>query len=241
MNIKRYYINQDELNSLIIFSEYNHIVKVMRQKVDDEIILIIGDGFFYYAKIEKIFKDSIKFLIEKKVKDNSASKKINVTAYLGLLKGDNMDFAVQKLSELSINKVIPFCSTNTVVKKETAKIERFKKIAVESAKQCGRSKIMAVEDVIEFEELKTGLNCFDVVLFAYEGEYKLSVKNAIKDLENVKNIAFIIGSEGGFTESEAKSFKPVKNLKTVSLGKNILRAETAAINMAAVIKYEFEI
>lgn len=241
MTIKKYYVNSGEIsgNSAKVFFEYNHMVNVIRQKAGDEVILINGDGYYYFSVIEKINKDSVDIVINKKVKDTSEPK-IKITAYLGLLKSDHMDFAVQKLSELAVHKIIPFVSQNTVVKKETAKIERFKKIAIESAKQCGRSKILNVEPVAEFKEVLGSLNNFDAVIFAYEVENKLSVKTALKDLTGVKEIAFIIGSEGGFTETEAKEFKAFSNVKTVSLGKRILRAETAAINLAGIIMYELD-
>lgn len=239
MGLKRYYVETSEINGYFakIFSEYNHIVNVMRQKIGDEIVLITGDGLQYFAVITKINKDSAEFKITKVVKDETEPD-IFVTAFLGLLKGNNTDFSVQKLSELSVDTVIPFVSDNTVVKKETAKTERLKKIAIESAKQCGRSKILKVEPVIEFKQLLNALNNFDAVIFAYEFEDKLNIKPALKGLKNIKNIAFIIGSEGGFTESEAEKIRNIKNVKTISLGKRILRAETAAINLAGIIMYE---
>ena len=238
MSEKKFYIEKKEISKdkAVVYSEYNHIVNVMRAKAKDKVILICDDGYFYHAVIEKIRKDNVEFLIEKKEKDKNLSK-VEVTAFLGLLKADNMDFAVQKLSELSVSNVMPFVSKNTVVAKDTNKIPRLQKIAEQSARQCGRSKILKISNPLDFNEVLESLSEFDVVFFAYELEQKLTLKKALASFSG-KSIAFVVGSEGGFTEEEAKLLSKKKNVKAISLGNLTLRAETASIVLAANLLYE---
>ena len=154
-----------------------------------------------------------------------------------------MDFALQKAVELGINRIVPVVSQNVVVKfdakKCRAKRVRWQKIADEAAKQCGRTELVTVEDVMELRDLlfeKKHAKDFGTLLFCYENEERRSAKKALRELADEK-ISILIGSEGGFTPEEAERVK-ASGAETISLGRRILRAETAAMTALAIVQYE---
>ncbi|MBP3284377.1 MAG: 16S rRNA (uracil(1498)-N(3))-methyltransferase [Clostridia bacterium] len=167
-----------------------------------------------------------------------------ITLFQALLKADKMEFVIQKAVELGVTSVVPFVSKNVVVKLEgkdkAKKSERWNKISVEASKQCGRSDIVPVSEILSFEEMLTTFQEYDLVLFAYENE-KESLKEVLQGRGKGKRIAVVIGAEGGFDATEAERvMKAGENVKSVSLGDRILRAETASLFLLSVLMYECE-
>ncbi len=166
--------------------------------------------------------------VENKI-DEYNELECKITVVLALIKNDKFDFAVQKLTELGVDRIVPYIARRSVVKpgKGNNKLERIKKIATEASEQCHRNKIPDICDYITFKELhkyKSELN-----LLAYEKETK-----SISDLKGYKSITYIIGPEGGFEPQEVDDIINL-GFDSISLGKRILRAETAAIFLASVI------
>ena len=124
-------------------------------------------------------------------------------------------------------------------KDKIKKFERWNKISVEASKQCGRSDIVEVMGVCNFNEMLDKLNDFDIVIIAYENETR-KLKEVIKEKYKAKNIAVIIGAEGGFDKCEVEKVLEKSNASSVSLGDRILRAETASLNLISILMYEFE-
>ncbi len=153
----------------------------------------------------------------------------DITVILALIKNDKFDFAVQKLTELGVNRIVPYIAKRSVVKpgKGNNKLDRIKKIAKEASEQSHRNKVPEICDYATFKDLKNYMS--DLNLLAYEKETK-----SLKELKNYKSITYIIGPEGGF---EPKEVEDIINLgfDSVSLGKRILRAETASIFLASLI------
>ncbi len=153
----------------------------------------------------------------------------DITVILALIKNDKFDFAVQKLTELGVNRIVPYIAKRSVVKpgKGNNKLDRIKKIAKEASEQSHRNKVPEICDYATFKDLKNYMS--DLNLLAYEKETK-----SLKDLKNYKSITYIIGPEGGF---EPKEVEDIINLgfDSISLGKRILRAETASIFLASLI------
>jgi 16S rRNA (uracil1498-N3)-methyltransferase len=164
-----------------------------------------------------------------------------------LPKGDKLDFIIQKSVECGVFDITPFESSNCVVKikndSEGKKADRRNKIALEAAKQCGRGIIPQVNAAVPFDQMVKSAQMSDIVLFCYEGEGTVPLKRALSQLRNKKtinDISIIIGSEGGFTPSEAQRAADL-GFNCIGLGKRILRAETAAIMALSCIVYEFEL
>ena len=166
---------------------------------------------------------------------NNANPKANIVLFQGLPKGDKLELIIQKLNELGISKIIPFDSDFTIAKFNSSKLERLNKIAVESSKQCGRSKSLQVESCISFKQMIEEINKFQTVLFAYENERT----TYLKDINLLGDIAIIVGSEGGFSEKEVNALLKT-NAKIVGLGNRILRCETASIAMASYLSLKLE-
>ncbi len=229
----------DNTKITIYGNEVKHI-QVLRHNINDEII--INE---FICKILEMKKDSI--TLEKiAVSPKIGEPNVNLTLYMALLKGEKMDLVIQKAVELGVKNITPFISKNVVVKldnKTKAKRkEKYQKIANEACKQCGRSDLVTVNDILEFNEILSKISKENIVIFAYEKEDNKSLKDILStcDTFNVKNISVIVGAEGGFTEGEADSLRYTENVECVSLGSRILRAETAAINIISIVMYELD-
>lgn len=213
--------------------EFNHIINVSRKNIGDEIILIDGTGNDYYSKIEKINKKSVVLnVLSSKLGENETAS--NVTVFQALCKNDKLELIIQKLTELGIKNFVPFTSEFCQVKQNTTRLDRLEKISIEALKQCDRSKKVNIEKVISFNEMINKLQNFDKVIFAYEKSKKSLIK---EDIKNCSNVAIIVGSEGGFSEKENEILSFQKNVVNVSLGKRILRAETASICLTSVVMF----
>ena len=170
---------------------------------------------------------------------NTANPKVNLTVFQALIKGDNMPLVVQKLSELGVTTIVPFENKFVTSKDSVNKVLKLQETANQSCKQCDRSISLKVENVLKFKEVLNKLEKYDLVIFANETENSYNLKKYFS-LNNIsdKKIAVIIGSEGGFSDDEIIALKNLKNVESVSLGRRILKAETASIALATIVLYE---
>ncbi|MDE6189226.1 MAG: 16S rRNA (uracil(1498)-N(3))-methyltransferase [Clostridia bacterium] len=236
MEIKRFFANAEDYDgSQIAISgeEFTHMTKVLRHKVGYKIIVNLNDGKDYYCSIERIGKD-VAFAKVNEIVENDSKPKVSVTLFQALPKGDRLDLAVQKCVELGVDRVAPFLSRYTNESKFNR--SRLERIALEACKQCGRSNKVEICELADFSEIADKLKDFDVVIMPYE-RAKVGKMGEVKGLKEAKNIALIIGSEGGFCDEEVKAVKALGG-QVVSLGKRILRCETASIVALSLIMYE---
>ncbi len=202
-------------------NDINHLKNVFRVEIGESIRVVDGENE-YFTIVESIENRKIVVKIEsqKKPKD----EEITVDACISVLKNDKMDLVVQKLTEIGVRKIIPFAARRGVVKLSEKK-EKWEVIAKEALKQCGGIK------KVEFDEIKAAekLNYseYDLIVVPYECEEENSIFKVFEKKE-IKKILYIIGPEGGFEAEEVEKFKR-EGAVVVSLGKRILRAETAAI------------
>ena len=229
--MKKFFVNNYENNIFrITGGEFDHLKKVLRCKEGENIICLNGDGNEYLCEILKIENGlaEAKLLKASKCK---ADPKINLTVYQALPKGDKFDFLIQKLSEVGVSSLVPFESEFTIAKAKD-KLDRQNKIAIEACKQCGRSVPLKIEAPIKFKELLSRIQKHQVCYFAYEK----ANNGKFLDIEKYSDIAIIVGSEGGFSEKEAKDILS-SGAKELSLGDRILRCETASLVIAGTISY----
>lgn len=225
----------------IVGQEVKHI-NVLRHNIGDEIK--INE---YVCKIKHIDKKSITCKILKKAEKQGVPVN-KITLFQALLKSDKMEWVIQKSAEIGVSKVCPIETKNIVVKLDSKdkikKVERYNKISREASKQCGRTDVVPVVEVGTFDNIiKEKLQDFDAVFFAYEAEEN-SLRNAIENIKrtkSIKNIALIIGPEGGFDKEEVEKITKLDNVYSVSLGTRILRAETASLNLLSILVYELEL
>ena len=159
----------------------------------------------------------------------------------GVPKGQKMDFIVEKLTELGVAAIVPLQSERTVVSDVSPnKLERWRRLAKTAAQQCGRATIPAVEDPATLEELLARANAFDLTLIPWELAEPAPLRERLPALlEGAKRVLLIIGPEGGFSHAEAAAAQAA-GAHAISLGKRILRTETAGLAAVAIIGYASE-
>lgn len=227
MEIRRFLTSSDKIKNdvaEISGDEFTYAVKVLRQKTGFTVIVNTGDGYDRIGEISEITKDKLTVKIRETVK-NEATPDKKITLYQGSCKQGKNDFIVQKAVELGISRIV-FFKSDFVTEKEV-NVERLRKIATEALKQCGRADSVEVEFTDYFSAVD---NCENAVIF-YEGE----CENTLSDIGNDVSALFV-GSEGGFSEREV-GYSRERGLKTITLGKRILRAETASVVATSMIQY----
>lgn len=224
----------------IVGEDAKHIKTVLRKKEGEELIVCDGEGVDYVCSIScfeenKIIAD----IIDKQL--CQAEPPIKITLFQGLPKADKMELIIQKCVELGIDTIVPVETERSIVKlnkKEYKKIERWQKIAEAAAKQSGRGKIPQIGNVLTFEQALQYSKKLDKSIIPYEKEQKRNLKEFIKKFQG-KSIGVFIGAEGGFSEQEIK--KAIEhNVQPITLGKRILRTETAGMITVAILIYEIE-
>ena len=229
--------------------DVNHIVNVLRLKVDDEILVCDKDSSVTYkTKIIEVLKEKVLCQVIEKVKETTESN-VDVTIFQGLPKADKMEYIIQKGTELGVKKIVPVEMKRCIVKfdkkDEVKKIARWQKIAEVAAKQAGRDFIPVIENLIDINEIENISSDFDLIIVAYEEEKIISLKDELKKLkESYDNdsrlkIGVVIGPEGGLDKIEVENLKQ-NGAKVVTLGNRILRTETASIAILSNVMYEFE-
>ena len=242
--------NQISNNKIeIVGDDVNHITNVLRMK-QGEILKVCNQetGENYIVEIINTKKNSVTCEIQEKLEETAESN-VDITLYQGLPKFEKMELIIQKNTEVGVNAIVPVIMKRTVVKLDekqvSKKLERWQKIAEIAAKQSMRDKIPEIKNIIKINKISDSLKNekFDTILVAYENEEKTMLKKELKKLENLKDkkykIAIIIGPEGGISEREIEQLNNL-GAKCVSLGRRILRTETAGIIMSGDIMYELE-
>lgn len=230
-----------EKEAYLDFKERSHIVNVLRMKVGDKLIATDGAGRDFVCEIAEITAESVKLAIVEEVANN-ADPKYDITIFQGTPKRDKLELIIQKATEIGLSRLVPFQSKFCISKFDNDKIARLSKISSEATKQCGRSIPLEICNVQTFGEMIISLASYDFVIFAYE-KATASLKEAIKEYKNTNDggkIAIVIGSEGGFSKEESEKIASQQNVKCISLGSRILRLETAAISLSAIVSYELE-
>ena len=252
--MSKFFVKTEQINNndiVIIGDDVNHIRNVLRMKKTDEIQICNQDtGDNYNAEIVNYSKNEVECKIISKINETTESN-VHITLFQGIPKFEKMELIIQKNTEVGIKSIVPVIMERTVVKLDekiaSKKLERWQKIAEIAAKQSMRDIIPQIGNITKLKDIDT--TEFDAVLVAYENEEHNMLKTELQKLERkIKsnnsseqqyNIAIVIGPEGGISEKELVMLAE-KNAKFVSLGKRILRTETAGVVMAGNIIYELE-
>ena len=229
-----FYINPKDIknNNFIVKDEQFHYLSAVRRfSVGDEINIFDGLGNSYKARIDSIDKKSIKGSILSSKTLVLPDKKVSL--YTAIPKGERFDWLIEKASEIGISKIVPTIYARSVVKELSAnKLERYKKISISASSQSWRADIMPIEIPKKFSEIVETLNQKDTLnILPYESEENTVI---YKIVEKDKNINIFVGPEGGFDNTEI-NLALKNNFKIVTLGKNILRVETAGIVASSVV------
>lgn len=229
---------------LIYGDDFNHISRVLRLGKDDLIDVCDGKKSDYRVRIENLFPDHLSGLIIATYPSLGENENFEITLFQALVKGSKMEMIIQKNVELGIQKVYPFCAHRSIVelgKKEVKKRERWQRIACEAAKQSKRGIVPEIAELLTVSQVVDRQKKFDLVLLAYEEE-KISLKQVLLEVETeepdrqVASLAIIVGPEGGFEASEIEALTKA-GAKSVSLGKRILRTETAGFVILSQVNF----
>ncbi|MBQ1689401.1 MAG: 16S rRNA (uracil(1498)-N(3))-methyltransferase [Lachnospiraceae bacterium] len=243
----RFYVKKKQIqeNQIKILGEdVNHICNVLRMKVGKEIVVCDEQGTDYYCTIHALGKEEVVAEIVSR-KDTETELTGKIYLFQGIPKKDKMDWIVQKAVELGVYEIIPVAMKRCVAKiedgkKERKKIERWQAIANAAAKQSGRGLIPQIQNVCRFPEALEKARELECVIIPYEqAECMEKSKKIIADACKTKSVGIFIGPEGGFDEEEI-ALALEKDFQTVTLGKRILRTETAGMTILSLLMFGME-
>ena len=248
----KFFVKEEQIqeNQIIILGQdVNHIKKVLRAKIGDELqICNSQNGENFLCEIDNLEEEKIICQIKEKIQEQVESN-IEVTIFQGLPKADKMEYIIQKSVELGVYDITPVEMKRCVVKlnekDKSKKIERWQKISEVAAKQCGRDIIPQINNIINIKNICNLIQEYDMVLVAYENEEKNTLKEQLENIKKQNNskskvkIGIIIGPEGGLEEKDVETLKE-NGAKVLTLGRRILRTETVALNVLSIIMYELE-
>jgi 16S rRNA (uracil1498-N3)-methyltransferase len=239
----KFFVSKDNIaddKAFIQDEDVKHIYKVLRLDVGDKISINDCEGSEYLGEISDIDKRQVAVNLLEKLPVNNESP-VNIYLYQGLPKSSKMDLIVQKGTELGIKEITPVITERVVVKSELGefrKVDRWGRIALEACKQSKRSLIPRIGTPIEFHQLMEKLKEMDLVVVPYENQEGFGIKHMMKNIkDNIKNIAVVIGPEGGFDTEEIEALKEI-GAYIVTLGPRILRTETAGFVCTTMLLYE---
>lgn len=224
----RFYLNLPLAeNEIFILNkdESKHAINVLRLSIGSEIELLDGTNS-YIANISQI--DNGVVYVKTINRRDSVEAITNITLYQGFPKADKIYTIVQKCTEIGVRNIVPVIMKRSVKKptNENKIIEKCNKIAIEASKQSGRNYIPQITKIIDFKSSLAELKKYDIIIVPWENSTNISLKDVIKDDIYGKNIAVLIGPEGGISNEEIQSLENI-GAKIITLGKRILRTETA--------------
>ena len=220
----------------------HHLAHVMRAQIGDAITVVDAAGQAAEMVVMELTRDAVHLRMQRVLPAETEDREVVLVQ--ALLKGEKMDFVVQKAAELGAVCVCPIVTEHVVVrydaKKAAAKAARWQKIADEAAKQCGRRILMRVAPIVSLTELLRDpayIGAADTAtVFCYEQEERQSMRTVLGGTE-ARRVTLIVGAEGGFSPAEVAAVTAAGG-QSVSLGHRILRAETASLTALAVTQYE---
>jgi len=243
--MKRFFveaIDKEKSFHIIKGSEARHISRVMRMGRGDRFILMDDKGVRFLTIIESVGSGSVRVVLEKRLPEPPPPP-VSITTCQSVLKSRRMDYLIQKTSELGVDLILPFNSGRAVVRLDkkmlAGKLRHWREIARSSAKQCDRGRPAEIGPFSSFKELIEKWRTGDAVkVILWEEEEKRDLKGLLRASSPQDKFIGVVGPEGGFTREEielamAAGFIPV------SLGRRILRAETAALAITAIVQYEW--
>ena len=232
-----------EKEIVITGADVNHIRNVLRMRADEEVLIADGQGAEYRCKLIELGENEVRAQILWKL-DGNAELASAITLFQGLPKSDKMDFIVQKCVELGVSRIVPVSTKRAVVKldakKEQTRLKRWNTISESAAKQSGRGVIPEVSGVMSFGKALEEAKKLDVLLIPYErAEHMAETRRVMGEIRPGQSVGIFIGPEGGFDPEEIR-LATEAGIQPITLGKRILRTETAGFTTIAWLMYQLE-
>ncbi|HEW81009.1 MAG TPA: 16S rRNA (uracil(1498)-N(3))-methyltransferase [Nitrospirae bacterium] len=236
--MRRIFLPPEDITSDIVTitgDQARHLTLVLRVKPSDMISVMAGNGYEYKCRIVSVHKKEIRAEVISKAA-YSAESPISITIAQGISKGERMDIAIQKSTELGAVRVVPVITERTQIK-QANKTERWRRIALSAAQQSGRDKTPDIVGPTKLEEFLDSIAPGSDGIIFFEEKRERNLKEVLAGFKKIKEITILIGPEGGFTKEEVAAATE-KGFVVASLGPRILRTETAPITALSIIQYE---
>lgn len=243
----RFYVSADQLAEKEVFisgGDVNHIKNVLRLEVGDWIVACDGNGTDYVSRIQSICSDEVVASIEK-VQPTGTELPVRITLFQGMPKKDKLEMIIQKAVELGACEIVPVMTKRTVVKlseekKINKRLERWQSIAYAAAKQCDRGIIPTVHKPVSYEEALAMADQLDYNVIPYELQTGMEEARKIVDQAcKQRSLGIFIGPEGGFEPEEVERAM-TRNIHPMTLGKRILRTETAGMALLSILMFQMQ-
>ena len=232
--MQRYIVDNKELK--LNYKDKRHIINVMRMKVN-EIFEILYDKLIYTCKITKIDKKDVEYVVIDKL-ETKVKKDYKVIIASSIIKEQKMDFMLQKEVELGVDVIVPLLTERTIVKidnKKDNKISRWNTIIKEASEQSFRDDVPILNDIISLKDIIKYEA--DLKIVCDTNEMSKNIKKVLQECKKSDTILIVVGPEGGLSSKEVLFLKE-NGFVGVTLGNNILRAETVPLNLLSIINYE---
>lgn len=238
----RFFVRKENIqatSATIAGQELEHLRRVLRLTVGDPVTLFDDTGWEHEAVIRSLHAGRGELEIRRSYEAGRESP-LALTLALGLTKGEKMDFVIEKATELGVASIMPFTSSFTVPKLDDKKIanrtERWQKIALSAAKQCGRTQMPVIMPLCEFTQMVDGAGSGQLKLLFWEKETARSLRQIHEAHAHATAILIAIGAEGGLSSAEVQ-LANARGFHSVHLGRRILRAETAAVTALSLVQF----
>ncbi len=221
-----------------------HITKVLRMKIGEPVVVCDMDGHDYETVVASTGSEVLLNVTGRKPCENEPPYRAIV--YQSLVRGDRFDTVLQKATELGAYAIVPVLTSRCTVKLDIGsadcrkKMERWQRIVYEAAKQCGRGIIPEVREPMKYRNAVEDAARADLALFCYEGEGTTPLPTCLERADKPRDIAILIGPEGGYAAEEAETAART-GLVMTGLGKRILRTETAPSFVLSCVSYQYEL
>lgn len=241
----QFFVEEDQIAEkqiVIVGSDHNHIRNVLRMKSGERVRISTREGRSFFCHIHRIEDQQIVVEIdEEDVQGTELS--CEITLFQGLPKGDKMELIIQKATELGVRRVVPVAMNNCVVKLDEKKAQnkqrRWQAIAESAAKQSKRTIIPQIDLPITYQQAMEQMQTLDHALVPYENERGMAVtREILHNIPQNSRIGVLVGPEGGFSEREISCLG--QKMHRISLGRRILRTETAGLATLAMLVYELD-
>lgn len=248
--MRRYFYDQNIQvgETLVLRGDlFHHIFEVCRLQTGQRFELVTARGVAYLVRVEFVDKRAAQVLVQEE-RVIPPLKEPHIYLYMSFPKVATFESVVEKSVEMGVTSVVPFLSDFSFVRSlnqfPVAKLSRWEKIVLQATQQSGRGDLLKIEEPRFLKDILPQLKTMDSVLnvIAYEGESPHSLKDflSLNDKLKIRRINIFVGSEGGFSDREIRSFKDL-DLPPVTLGEQVLRVETACLTLVASLKYEFDL
>lgn len=236
----RFFVEKEELHEsfMVLTGENAAHAKVLRLKNGDEVTVCDAEGTDYRCTVNDVASGQISLVVHA-VEPSKSEAAVRCSVYMAFAKGDKFEHVIQKATELGADEIVCFPSSRCVSKPDekslAKKLDRWQKIAASAAEQSRRGRIPKVLALPSYAAALTRAAQADLALYFYENEESFTLKNAVESRE-FSSVSILTGPEGGFSEEEVAQ-AAAAGLKICTLGKRILRCETAPLCALSAVMY----